>query len=47
MLSKIKDNKKVFIFDDLNVRIGREENDLVIVKYGESVMNENGLNLFK
>lgn len=44
-LSDIKDNKEIFILGDLNGRTGRENDDPVVGRYGEIVLNNNGQRL--
>ena len=45
ILTNIKDDKEVFILGDLNGRTGREDNNSVVGKYGESATNDNGMRL--
>ncbi|XP_072375390.1 uncharacterized protein [Diabrotica undecimpunctata] len=45
ILSEFKENSDFFILGDLNDRVGREENNRVVGKYGEQITIDNGMRL--
>ncbi|KAK4877536.1 hypothetical protein RN001_010042 [Aquatica leii] len=45
LLESFKNNKEVCLLGDFNARIGKKNNDLVVGRYGENRINDNGQRL--
>ena len=44
-LSDVKDDKEIYLVGDFNGRVGRDENNSVVGRYGEEPLNNNGTRL--